>query len=298
MLLDGTLGPVIEITDPSISAPLLSNSTFKVAFDGQQWWTSWVEIGRGAVFARVSTNGNVLDFGGQPVVASSGNRPTNEHDLVGLASGGAQFVWHDNRAGAGLADIFAEQLEGNATSSTPVLLSSAARHQHFSDIAAGSSEFLTVFVSEISGEKRIVGQRLDTNGSPLDNTPFLIHTIAADASHSPPRVDFDGTRYLVVWSENGQILAKRVAINGSMIDAQPSAVMTGRSPDVSGLNGIFLVVGTEQVNSPQFYHPFSMRVDGANLNLLDAQPGITWPIFRALSARDIVRRTLVSDLAA
>jgi hypothetical protein len=193
-----------------------------------------------------------------------------------LPGGGAQFVWSDSRAAdGGSRDIYSADVDLNAAPGPSGPISIAARTQYFLDFAEGvdslgNEQLLAVYLSEHSGDRKIVGQRLDYSGNAIDPAPF---EIVSRTGIGAPHVGFDGTRYMVVWPDAGQTWAKRVNPDGSLIDATPLPIMDSASPDVAGQNGSFLVVGTIPTISAHFVHPFSMRIDGATLDLEPALLG-------------------------
>jgi PKD repeat protein len=274
---DGFAGPVLTIAGQGGGLPLWNPAQVDVGWDGGQWWVSWLEITRGAVFSRVAPDGTVLDFGGLAVDPGAPDRAVQALAVAGSATGGAQFVLQDGRATASAQfDILAAAVDAEGLADPVSTVSTSARAQIGVDLAVGAGEVLTVFLSELSGSRRIVAQRLGLDGVPLDLNPF---EIASGPDLGTPRVGFDGFRYLVVWSENDQILGRRVASNGTVIDTAPLTIMTGRSPDVTGQGGTFLVVGTRPTISVHFFHPFSMRVRGNDGATLDPEPVILGQYF-------------------
>ena len=269
---DGVLGPVVTLAGSGGGLPLWNPALTDVGWDGNDWWVSWLEITRGVVFSRVTPDGTVLDFGGLAVDLGAPPRAMQTFAIAGAASGGAQFVWQDDRrGGTGPGDILAASVAVDTTPGAEVLVSSSAQAQLHVDMAAGQTEVLTVFLAESAGLRRIVAQRLDGIGAALDAEPV---EIASGPDLGVPRVGFDGLRYLVVWSENDQILGKRVRPDGTVIDAAALPIMSGRSPDVAGQGETFLVVGTRPTISVHFFNPFSMRVRGSDGANLDAEPVI------------------------
>ncbi|UCH74375.1 MAG: PKD domain-containing protein, partial [Rhodospirillales bacterium] len=266
----GDLGPVVTLAGSGGGLPLWSPARTDVGWDGSNWWVSWLEVTRGIVFSRVTPDDIVLDFDGRAVAPGASPRVMQGLAVAGAPFGGAEFVAVvDQTGGGGPGDIFAIAVAADAIPDGPVVVSTSAPAQLQVDTAAGNSEVLTVFVSELSGERRIVGQRIDGAGVAIDPMPF---EIASGPGVGAPRVGFDGARYLVVWSEDEQIRGKRVRPDGTVIDTVPLAIAAGRSPDVAGQAGTFLVIGTHPGISIQYFHPISMRVRGSDGVNLDARP--------------------------
>lgn len=277
MSLDGTLGPRLTLAGTGGGIALWNPAQVAAGWDGMTWWASWGELDRGTVFCRVTPGDAVLDFGGLPVNPGAAARAMKKHVVAGRPGGGAQFAWQDaGSAGEFSFDVFSAGVDAAGAPSPVRPLSTSSRAQLFADMAPGGSETLAVFLSEHSGDRRILGQRLGPDGVPLDAQPF---EIAAGTGVGRPHVGFDGTRYMVVWSEAGQVLARRILPDATLLDPVPLAPMVGASPDVAGQDGTFLVVATQPTISIQFYHPFSMRVDGATGANLDAAPVILGQYF-------------------
>jgi hypothetical protein len=83
-------------------------------------------------------------------------------------------------------------------------------------------------------------------------------------------VAFDGTRYLVVWAAPTGVFGRRVAPDGTPLDAAPFFVMPGFSPDVAAIAGTFLVVDVQLGSNPEIQLPYAVRVDGATGTVLGA----------------------------
>jgi len=278
-LKNGALGPVVTLAGTGSGLPVWNPAMVRVGWDGTNWWAAWLETTRGVVFSRVANIGNnkVLDFGGLPVDATAPDRGMQAFALAGKQTGGAQFVWQDGRVtGESSFDIYTAAVAADAVPSPRELVSSSGLAQIGIDFAEGPNQLLAVFLSQVSGATRIVAQRWNNSVSPIDPEPF---EIATGSGVSRPRVGFDGTRYLVVWADGGQIYGKRVSTSGALIDAAPLSIMDGSSPDVAGLNGKFVVVGRRPTISAHFVHPFSMRVSGSSGATLDAAPVIIGQYF-------------------
>jgi hypothetical protein len=83
-------------------------------------------------------------------------------------------------------------------------------------------------------------------------------------------VAFDGTRYLVVWTAPDGVYGRRVAPDGTPLDATPFFVMNGFDPDVAANEGVFLVVDVQIGWNHHIQLPFAVRVDGATGAVLGA----------------------------
>lgn len=229
----------------------------EIVWDGTQWIATWVGTTDNAYAARISTAGSVLDPNG---IMVSPNAVISA--IVGQPNGGARIVWTDIHNGLGYYDIYGASLgaDGIVGPSSPV--SEGAPSQYRVDVAPNGTGYLAVFISEVSGDTRVKGQRLDANGNAIDAEPFLI------AGGSPllrtPRVAWNGTLYLVVWEQSSGIFGKRVAADGSVLDPTPISIMPGNQPDVDAVGSTFLVVDShEPVNHIRYIKAVRVASDGS-----------------------------------
>jgi len=215
----------------------------------------------------------VLDFGGLAVDPAAPADAALAHSVAGApfnTGGGIQAVWEDSREGGRASpDIYAGSVSGAALPGSSIPVSTAARTQFNTDFADNGTETMMVYISQHSGVREILARRLDQDGNALAPEPFLV---ASGVSIGNPRIGFDGTRYLVVWTDGSGVVGKRITPLGAVIDATPLSIMPGGSPDVAGLNGVFLVANTNATISAHFVDPFSLRIDGDTGLALDAAP--------------------------
>ncbi|MDH3298042.1 MAG: PKD domain-containing protein, partial [Gemmatimonadota bacterium] len=193
------------------------------------------------------------------------------HRIAGGLAGGVQLVWKDDRVGGvGPYDIHGAFVSANAQPGPDAPVSLSSRAQTRPDLAAGPDGFLAVFSSERSGTRRILAQRLDPLGSAIDAEPI---EVTSGPNAISPAAAWNGSVFLVVWSDSGEILGRRLLPDGNFLDAVPLSLMPGSSPDVAALGDLFLVAGTDiNPGSPHFRFPYAIRVDGSTGNTLDAGP--------------------------
>jgi len=289
------MSPAGVLDDPA-GIPVDSSSgvgTYElgIGWDGTHWWPAWKDY-EGFRVARVTTSGTVLDFGGvaveDPQFASLGT----EVVVAGRPGGGAQLLWKDRRAldaypesghGEFPQDIYAVSVDAAAVPGPTGPISLAPPTQRIADLADGPDQVLAVFRSDHSDGRRIVAQRLDSLGNPLDLEPV---EIASGTYVNDPAVSWNGSVYLIVWVDStncdrplrlcpvdGKIYGRRMSADGTLIDSAPVFIMDGAEPDVAGLVDTFLVVGTHYTLSILDWRiAFAMRVDGATAALLDPAP--------------------------
>src|SRR5262249_59032911 len=120
--------------------------------------------------------------------------------------------------------------------------------------AFGITSHLVVW-SEQRGahDANIYGLRVGPDGQPLDVTsagtpaPFVVNALVGDQVE--PSVAFDGTNWLVVWSNGADLLGARVTQSGAVLDAVgvPLCTASGaqRRPRVAFGGTRYVVVWTD-----------------------------------------------------
>ena len=289
-------GQVLDPAGIAISA-VAGYSQFApvVAWSGTNWVVAYNQhapdtFDENIYATRVSTAGKVLDATARVIKAGAG---AQNEPAIATVPGGARVVWKDARAGGVTPDdVYSSSITSQGVVGTDACVALGAPRQRGARIAWDGANYLAVFVSEISGTARIVGQRFDATGVALDANPFIL---ASGPSLGTPSVAWDGTRYLVVWSDVLQetIYGRRVGPDGVALDPV-ATLMPGRGSDVAALGDAFLVVGTYAPN-PHFRQPYAVRVRGADGVRLDATPILVGGYFATTaSVAPIGDRWLVS----
>jgi len=267
-----------------------------VAWDGARWAIAYNYQAAGLdddiYISRVSSAGMVLDPNGIEVAAG-----TTQQSLPRIAAapnGGVRLVWQAFGGTPALdGDIMGVEVTSAGAVGTPIFFSIGAPRQTGPEFVWNGSGYLAVFRSQTANGARLLGQRIDAQGTPLDSEPFVI--ASGDALLSGPSAAWDGTRYLVAWSTSqSQVQARRLAADGAALDPAPIAVMPGNSPDVAVLNGVFLVAGTFAQN-PHFRHPYTTRIRSSDGIKLDPSPVLIGSYFATnVDARAVGNRWLVA----
>jgi large repetitive protein len=267
-----------------------------VAWSGSNWIVAYNIEPSGTLdedlyVTRVSSAGSVLDPAGRAVRAGVGSQNSA---AIAPSVSGARIVWMDTRAGGrSPEDVYSAPVSAQGVVGAEACLSIGPPAQVAPDFVWNGSQFLAVFESIVSGTVRIVGQRFDATGSALDPEPFVV---ASGPNLTPPAVAWDGSRYLVVWSDAIQstVYGRRLGPAGTPIDAAPRVLMPGDAPDVAALGGVFLIVGTYAQN-PHFRYPRAMRLRGSDAAILDPTPVVIGSYFAThVSAGTFGNRWLVA----
>lgn len=241
-------------------------------WDSTQWLAVWSyppQFANQVLFAgRVSPAGAVLDPGGFQVK----NPGINQTDPVAgeLPAGGSAVLWVDHDA-AGLdpQDVLATTVSPSGTPGTAAAIALAAPAQVAPDVTATGSGYTTVFESRVSGAVRVLAERLDAFGTPIEAQP--IEVAAPTATLREPHVAFDGSVHLVVWEDTGTIWGRRLDADARPLGAT-FPIMPGNDPDVAAVAGTFLVVATDTPTSVQIRLPFAARVQASDGSVLDPTP--------------------------
>lgn len=262
MALDGTL-------DTPSGVPITSeaNNGYMVTWAGTQWWFMWLQPVEEIKLARIDATGNVLDPAGVPLDA---NAPDQIHDphVAGGTDGSAQVVWTQFDAqGLMPNDVHAANVAPSGAPLPGVEISTAVASQLLPELVRGPGDFVAAYQERHSGTRRLLLRRLDDLGHPVDTDPVMIAAGADIGSHA---IDWNGSAYLVVWTEDERIYGRRYDASLVALDDAPFEIMEGVSPDVAAVDDTFLVVAAQQVTSIHFYYPYAIRVGGDG-TLLDAQ---------------------------
>jgi hypothetical protein len=246
----------------------------RAAWGGSAWfatyWTFDFNVGDRLWGARVSTDGSVLDPGGTVISETeAASRPTA---VTGAPGGGVRVVFEDSRPPTGASDVVTFSLSESLEAGPIAAVALGAPAQLGADVAVHAGGSLLVFRSVRSDEERILGHPLDADGVPLLAEPVELGT--GPQLHDP-QVAWNGSVYLVTWSagdQYGDVVARRVAPDGTPVDPQPVVLMEGFAPDVAALGDDFLVVGIQVTIGTEIQEPLGMRIDGSTGTVLDSTP--------------------------
>jgi len=214
--------------------------------------------------ARVSQSGIVLDSSGIAISTLA-----NSQSYAAVAFDGTDFlvVWEDSRGGS------AENIYGARVSQSGIVLdpdgiaiSTAASMQESPAVGFDGTNFLVVWDDRRNSGIDIYGARVSQSGIVLDPDGIVISSATGCQWH--PTVAFDGTSFLVVWSDfrngNWDVYGARVSPAGSVSDSGPVVTREGgqRYPALARGPGnlLFLVyqgwagtVGGETYNSDRVW---------------------------------------------
>jgi hypothetical protein len=244
----------------------------EATWDGTQWWASWFEVIAYGEYrvraARVSAAGVVLDPNGVDLGEDLTSFATGLR-CEGAPGGGVRAVWADEiSVSEAPLDVRSAALDANAQPTGGDLVTTAPPAERYADAIEGpGGTRMIAWLSSHSGVSRIMAQRVSRYGAALDAEPI---ELASGPLLTAPAVAWDGTRYMVVWSNTITMSGRRVSADGAPIDPSPITLMQGFQPEVAGADGRFYAVCANAPSYPQNRYIFGRRFDGATGAPLDA----------------------------
>ncbi len=223
-------------SEPS-EKPTAVGSWERIAFDGTNYFVVWDDdlnrdFESDVYGARISEAGTVLD---RPPIRISTARESQADPQVAFDGRNFLVVWSDDRLRPDPDDPQDDVFGARVTRAGVVLdrdgirISTAAEQQLDPSVAFDGSRFLVVWTDTGSGSGDISGARMTTTGMVLDANGFVISS--GPKGQGDPVVAFDGTRYLVAWSEESgelyDIFGARVSRAGKTLDPKPIRISRG-----------------------------------------------------------------------
>jgi hypothetical protein len=146
-----------------------------------------------------------------------------------IASDGTNslVVWSDARSG--LSDIYGARFtpEGIVLDPAGIAISAATDVQTNPAVACDGTDYLVVWSDQRSDTSDVYAARVTADGRVLDGAGIPVSTAAG--FQGEPAVTFDGTSYLVVWTDlrdgEADIYGARVTRNGVLIDTSGLAIV-------------------------------------------------------------------------
>lgn len=273
--------------------PNLSNTNVGAAWDGGQWIVSWnLDLFGGAgdlLVCRMAAGGQVLDVGGVSVLPHPQADPSGAV-IAGRPAGGTRVAWTDRRVGGEFPeDVRSFTMDAALQATADLVVSQSAPRQTGACVVAYDQGYVVYFRAEASGSARLLGQRLDTSGAPVDLQPFTIR--GPVSSLGPPRAARSGNTFMVTWAEGGQQFVRRVGADGAPIDPTPIFVqpVCQDGVDVAPSSGGFLAIGVDNPTHPLLQEVFGVRITGTGVPL-DSNP--------ILIGASFARRPRVAELGS
>ncbi len=222
-------GVVLDPSGIAISTAVGPQASPAVAFNGSDFLAIWTDERDGADFeiygARVSPAGVVLDPSGIALSTVPGGEFSPK-----VAASGDNFigVWEDDRnAGTSFVDVYAARVAASGTVLDPggFLVATGSADRHTPAVAAGPTDYLVVWQDSqnlATSGLDIYGARVTTAGTVTDPTGFAIDTAPGD--QTTPVLAFNGTQYLVAWTDARNQATTDLDIYGTLVT--PDAVVS------------------------------------------------------------------------
>jgi hypothetical protein len=235
-------GVILDSNGIRISTAINDQQSPSVAFDGTNYLVVWRDQRSGSYAdirgARVTPSGIVLDSNGITISTAP-----YSHYTPSVAFNGANYlvVWTGARSGD-TSDIYGSRVNqtGVVLDTNGIAISTAVRQQYSPFVVSDGADYLVVWQDERNSfYPDIYGARINQAGVVLDPNGIVIST-ATDWQWNPSAA-FDGTNYLVVWSDQRNeyvdIYGARVTPAGLVLDPNGIAISTApysqHSPSVA-----------------------------------------------------------------
>jgi len=223
-----------------------------VAWDGTHWA---ITFGSGEGFGDSDVYLLRLDTGGNPVPPGAVlvQRTTEndwQPDVASQGDGAVQIAWVE----AFPEDVVGTRVDADASIAPPTELSVGWSRQSALRYATNGDEHLAVYRAEGDGLAQILAQRIHASGGAIDAEPILV-TEYDEGSFLQFDVAFDGTYYLVAWTDSsGFVWGIRLDTDGVPVDNFPRIfVSTDAAGEIAtaALDGTFLVTYTHTFSGDQ-----------------------------------------------
>jgi hypothetical protein len=203
-----------------------------IAFDGTNFLVVWHSTGtpisqiRGA---RVTPSGTVLDPDG---IAISNVGPCQKYPRLAFGGRSYMVVWEDRHQGGRRGNVIGARVTPGGSVLDPggrIISGGWNEFQGRPAIAFDGTNYLVVWVHNMD-HSDLHGWRLNQSCKAIDPRPFVIASAIKDQAE--PEVAFNGTDYVVIWSDGRgkvpYIYAARVDPSGTVIDPDGFAVAPTR----------------------------------------------------------------------
>ena len=239
------------------------------AFDGLNYLAVWQDernwqySGYDIYGARVSPDGTIIDPSSIAISLAAGNQ---EFPTVAFDGTNYLVVW-DN------GDIYGARVNQFGTVLDPegIAISTAVNRQLLPSVAFGRTDYFVVWEDyRLSYDySDIYGARVNRDGIVLDPEGIPIST--AQNSQYLPKIAFDGTNYLVVWTDYrspAAVYGTRVTPQGIVLDTAGIQICTtGGFPSVAFDGTNYLVVWEDGRRSSYYSDIYGARISQAGIVL-------------------------------
>lgn len=262
-------GVILDSAGFAVSSDPYNQKCPAIAFDGTNYlvvWEDYRNSNHADIYGtRISQEGVVLDADDIAISIDTSWRCSPSVGFNGIYY---LVVWNDFRNGP--SDIYGARIDqsgvvldslGFAISTDVWCLASPA-------ITSDNTNYLVVWQDARSGSYDIYGARIDQSEVVLDTLGIPISVCPSDEQY--PAVAFDGSNYLVVWS-NGDIYGARVSQTGILLDTVGIAISTepnSQSEPCISFDGVnYLIAWQDNRYSSLYTDIYGARVTPAGVVL-------------------------------
>jgi len=216
-------GRALDVSGLAIAKEAHQGAGPAVASDGTNAFVVWTDrqgSAPGVVYgARITRAGAILDRAGLSIYSGQG-----EHAEPAVSFDGTNYlvVWRSTVWPAGWF-LDAARVTPSGTVLDPAAIRISSTYAWSPAVASGGTNSLVVWLRGGVGGS-LVGARISPSGVVLDPNPIEIscppnYSCTSNYANEPA-VAFDGTNYLVAWSESesGNIFGTRISLAGTVLD--------------------------------------------------------------------------------
>jgi len=202
----------------------VSKSVSDIAFDGTNYILA-LNQSTDVYAARVAKDLTILDPNGF-VVASAANYQQNA--AVAFDGTNYLFAFQDSRDTNAKLRGARVSPAGAVLDPATFVISTAPGRSFYPDVASNGTGFLVTWMDEAATspyDDNIYAARVSSAGVVLDTTNIPI-AISTTSKQTDPTVSFNGTDYVIAWTENSPTplatYATRVSTSGTVVDSAPT----------------------------------------------------------------------------
>ncbi|HEX3107756.1 MAG TPA: hypothetical protein VHU41_01595 [Thermoanaerobaculia bacterium] len=209
------------------------------------WAAPVAYLSNADIYGRVAADFNELASAPASPTRLS-NAPEVQHSPAVTSIGNRMLtVWRGGDDGS---------IKASIDGSVPIVIAPADGSNHDPAVAAIGDTAMIVWRSDASSQQRVLARRIDSSGNLLDPAPIIVEANATTyilPTFNRPSIATDGHAYLVAWSGNHEVDAKRVAADGTLIDEHSFVAMHPNffnctAVKVLWTGGVYLVVFAEE----------------------------------------------------
>lgn len=281
-------GTILDPGGIAINTTTNAQSLPAIVFDGVNYMVVWADVN--IYGARVKTDGTVLDPNGIAICTA-----TNNQSSPALAFNGANYliVWQDRRndpnpydSNYNFNDIYGARVTQAGVLLDPggIAISTAANDQLKPAVISDGSNYLVVWQDsrnepnpgDYSYYFNIYGTLVTENGLVLDTSGIVINS--ATTMQALPALAFDGTNYMVVWSDfrgatGYDIYGARLTTNGDILDLDGIVIANATKNQVSpaiAFNGTdYFVAWSSETSTKPDIHGVRITLEGSRIDVAD-----------------------------